>query len=88
MQAVEGMRKMQATENGQGSGKQEGASMSDAKSAEIVGTILEHLNREIASLRETVHLLQRRAGVGPVTATEATRMTTSIPSRAAPSLCS
>ena len=60
MQAVEGMRKMQATENGPGSGKQEAASMSDAKSAEIVGTILEHLNPEIASLRETVHLLQQR----------------------------
>jgi hypothetical protein len=60
MQAVEGMQKMQATAHGGGSNNQATASKGDAKSEEILGTILEHLNPEIASLRETVHLLQQR----------------------------
>ena len=56
MQAVEGMRKMQAQN------LERMAAPDGANSEEIMGTILEHLNPEIASLREAVHSLQRRIG--------------------------
>ena len=57
MQAVEGMRKIQVQN------LERMATPSDAAgSEEIMGTILEHLNPEIASLREAVHSLQQRVG--------------------------